>query len=43
VRTFFFAGDFLAQHGFRVDRRFGGLVRLLGAAGPPARQVPPQM
>ena len=30
VRTFFFARRFYMQHGFHVDRRWGGLVRLLG-------------
>ncbi len=29
VRTFFFARRFYMQHGFRVDRRWGGLVRVL--------------
>jgi N-acetylglutamate synthase-like GNAT family acetyltransferase len=32
VRTFYFAGDFLTQHGFKLDRRFGGLVRLFDGA-----------
>jgi N-acetylglutamate synthase-like GNAT family acetyltransferase len=30
VRTFFFARRFYMQHGFHVDRRWGGLVRILG-------------
>jgi long-chain acyl-CoA synthetase len=30
VRTFFFARRFYTQHGFHVDRRWGGLVRVLG-------------
>lgn len=32
VRTFFFARRFYARHGFRVDERWGGLVRILGAS-----------
>ena len=31
VRTFFFARRFYARHGFRVDERWGGLVRAVGA------------
>jgi long-chain acyl-CoA synthetase len=33
VRTFFFARRFYMQHGFHVDRRWGGLVRVLGEDG----------
>jgi N-acetylglutamate synthase-like GNAT family acetyltransferase len=29
VRTFFFLRRFFTQHGFEVDRRWGGLVRFL--------------
>ncbi|MBI5537563.1 MAG: GNAT family N-acetyltransferase [Deltaproteobacteria bacterium] len=29
VRTFFFVRRFFTQHGFKVDRRWGGLVRFL--------------
>jgi N-acetylglutamate synthase-like GNAT family acetyltransferase len=32
VRTFFFARRFYMQHGFRVDRHWGGLVRVLSEA-----------